>query len=353
MAAGASPSMAGRGTPPVAVSASRISSSTSTTGLPGGNSPRCASVATISFGSASATMWAISRSRYRTLIGTSTTPDCTQARKRSMNSSRFGSCTASRSPGSSPRRAQHGRDPRGAVRDLAERQLPPTVRARHRPGRRPRRVRAGTGRTGRQGAWRDCSRRSGSPSFRRPFSKPEQLSLVVPSVHHMERSPLCRSQRAQNRVVEQLDVTPEAGFTPRDRRVHRRKLCPNLASHLLHRQPLRLHDAGASRPAGMSAQPHDPERQHALRTWMASSRAMRRGSAPSPILWSFRCRSGTGVPAPPPRTTFPGDASSIARWTFLRRPTPAIASICPAADPWRYRPGLECHVLRVNRTAPR
>ena len=31
--------------------------------------------------------------------------------------------------GSSPRRAQHGRDPRGAVSDLAERQLPPTAGA--------------------------------------------------------------------------------------------------------------------------------------------------------------------------------------------------------------------------------
>ena len=54
MAAGASPSMAGRGTPSfevtVAASASRISSSTSTTALPGGNSARCASVATISVG---------------------------------------------------------------------------------------------------------------------------------------------------------------------------------------------------------------------------------------------------------------------------------------------------------------
>ena len=91
-----------------------ISSSTSTTGLPGGNSPRCASVVTINFGSASPTMCAISRSRYSTLIGTSTTPDCTQARKRSMNSSRFGSWTASRSPGSDhagaarPRPARRG-----------------------------------------------------------------------------------------------------------------------------------------------------------------------------------------------------------------------------------------------------
>ena len=34
-------------------------------------------------------------------------------------------------------------------------------------------------------------------------------------------------------MVEQLDVAPEAGFTLRNDRIHRRKLCPDLVSHLL------------------------------------------------------------------------------------------------------------------------
>ena len=75
----------------------------------------------------------------------------------------------------------------------------------------------------------------------------------------------CRSQRTQNRMVEQLDVAPEAGFTLRDDRIHRRELCPNLVSHLLHRQPPRLHDCGGLSSGRYVAQSHDHERQHALR----------------------------------------------------------------------------------------
>ena len=68
-----------------------------------------------------------------------------------MNSSRFGSCTASRSPGSSPRcrRVAATRAARSAISPNVNSRRPP---ARHRSGRRRRRARAGTGRTGRRGA---------------------------------------------------------------------------------------------------------------------------------------------------------------------------------------------------------
>ena len=75
-----------------------------------------------------------------------------------------------------------------------------------------------------------------------------------------------------------------------------------------------------------------------------------RGPAPSPILWSFRYRSD-GVPAPP-QTTFPADASSIARWTCLRRPTPGCFNLSRRESMFTAA-GLERHVLSVNRTAPR
>ena len=65
------------------------------------------------------------------------------------------------------------------------------------------------------------------------FAKPEKLFVVMPSMHHMKLSPLCCSQRTQNRMVEQLNVAPEAGFTLRDDRIHCCKLCPDLVSHLL------------------------------------------------------------------------------------------------------------------------
>ena len=62
----------------------------------------------------------------------------------------------------------------------------------------------------------------------------------MPSVHHMKFSPLWRSQRAQNRMVEHVDAAPEARFTLRDNRVHRLNLCPDLLSHFIRRQALRL-----------------------------------------------------------------------------------------------------------------
>src|SRR5688572_6162383 len=89
----------------------------------------------------------------------------------------------------------------------------------------------------------------------------------------------------------------------------------------------------------------------------ASSRAVCRGRSLSPILWSFRHRSGTNVPAPPPHTTSRGDASSIARWTFRARPTPGIVSTCPGGNPWhhsapaalqRVDPGEQLEIRRIG-----
>jgi hypothetical protein len=42
------------------------------------------------------------------------------------------------------------------------------------------------------------------------------------AMHQMKLSPLWRSQRAQNRMVEQQDAAPEARFALRDDRIHRR-----------------------------------------------------------------------------------------------------------------------------------
>lgn len=89
---------------------------------------------------------------------------------------------------------------------------------------------------------RACPRSAHLP--RRAFAKPEKLFLVMPSMHQMKLSPLCRSHRTQNRMVEQLYLAPEAGFTLRDDHIHRRKLCPNLVSHLLRRQAPRLGHCG-------------------------------------------------------------------------------------------------------------
>ena len=49
---------------------------------------------------------------------------------------------------------------------------------------------------------RACPRSAHLP--RRAFAKPEKLFLMMPSMHQMKLSPLCRSQRTQNRMVEQL-----------------------------------------------------------------------------------------------------------------------------------------------------
>ena len=67
------------------------------------------------------------------------------------------------------------------------------------------------------------------------FAKPEKLFQVMPSVHHVKRSPLRRRERAHDRMVEQLDVPPEAGFTLRNDRIHRRELCPDLVLYLRRR----------------------------------------------------------------------------------------------------------------------
>jgi hypothetical protein len=100
---------------------------------------------------------------------------------------------------------------------------------------------------------------------RRAFAKPEKLFLVMPPMHQMKLSPLCRSQRTQNRMVEQLYLAPEAGFTLRDDRTHRHKLCANLVSHLLRRQAPWLGHWGSLSSGGHVAQSHDHEGQHAMR----------------------------------------------------------------------------------------
>src|SRR5271167_597830 len=86
---------------------------------------------------------------------------------------------------------------------------------------------------------RACPRSAHLP--RRAFAKPEKLFQVMLPMHQMKLSPLCRSQRAQKRMVEQVDPGPEARLTLRDDRIHRHNLCPDLVSHLLRRQAFRQH----------------------------------------------------------------------------------------------------------------
>src|SRR5258706_1564463 len=50
---------------------------------------------------------------------------------------------------------------------------------------------------------------------RHAFPKLEKLFQVMFSMYQMKLSPLRRSQRTQNRMVEQLDPAPEARFTLR------------------------------------------------------------------------------------------------------------------------------------------
>jgi hypothetical protein len=104
---------------------------------------------------------------------------------------------------------------------------------------------------------RACQRSAHLP--RRAFAEPEKLFLVMPSMHQMKLSNLCRSQRTQNRMVEQLYLAPEAGFTLRDDRIHCRNLFPDLVSHLLRRQALRLDKCGGFSSGGHVAQSHDHE----------------------------------------------------------------------------------------------
>jgi hypothetical protein len=100
---------------------------------------------------------------------------------------------------------------------------------------------------------------------RRVVAKPEQLLVVMPSMHQMKLPPLCRSQRTQNRMVEQLYVAPEAGFTLREDCIHRSELCAKLVSHFLRRHSPRLGDCGGLAAGGHVAQSYDDERQRAMR----------------------------------------------------------------------------------------
>src|SRR5450432_3734014 len=49
----------------------------------------------------------------------------------------------------------------------------------------------------------------------------QNLFVVMPSMNHVEFSPLWRSQRAQNRMVKDVDAASEARFTLRDDGIHR------------------------------------------------------------------------------------------------------------------------------------
>src|SRR5208282_1191546 len=98
----------------------------------------------------------------------------------------------------------------------------------------------------------------------RGFAKLKKLFLVMPSMHEVKLPPLWGSQWTENRMVEQLHLASESGFTLRDDCVHRRQFCPNLVSHLLCRQAPRLGDRGGFSSAGHMAQFHYHEGQHAL-----------------------------------------------------------------------------------------
>ena len=149
MAAGASPSMAGRGTPPAAVSASRISSSTSATGLSrreqpalrlGGDDQLRLGIRD-DVGDLALPIQDVDRDEHHAGLHAGEEEIDELEPVRQLNREPIARLE--------PAPAQHRRDPRRAVRDLAERQLPPTAgpvtdQADRVPG-----VRAGTGRTGR------------------------------------------------------------------------------------------------------------------------------------------------------------------------------------------------------------
>ena len=132
-------------------------SSTSTTGLPAGNSAACAAVATISCGSASATMWPISRSRYSTLIGTKidAEPHAGEEQIDELDAVRQMHRKPITMHEPAPRSACAIRFARVRSRRTSAPATPSGASTRPMAPR----VRAGTGRTNRRGAWRNCSRR--------------------------------------------------------------------------------------------------------------------------------------------------------------------------------------------------
>jgi len=84
-----------------------------------------------------------------------------------------------------------------------------------------------------------CFRNSAQRSFvPRLSEQPFNLLHMMPSVNPMKFSPLRRSQRTQNRVVQYFSA-PEASLALCDDLVHRRNLQPHLGSYFLHRQTAR------------------------------------------------------------------------------------------------------------------
>ncbi len=87
----------------------------------------------------------------------------------------------------------------------------------------------------------------------------QYLFVVMPSMNHVEFSPLWRSQRAQNRMVKDEDAASEARFTLRDDGIHRFELCRDLASHRVDRQAFRHRHRRRFDSAGHVTQSHDDE----------------------------------------------------------------------------------------------
>jgi hypothetical protein len=177
-----------------------------------------------------------------------------------------------------------------------------------------------------------CFRNSAQRSFvPRLSEQPFNLLHMMPSMNQMKLSPLRRSQRTQNRMVQHFSA-PEASLALRDDLIHRRNLQPHLGSHL-------------SPPANLAAQycfgafssrRQVAKSQHHEARPRVSSRLEPLWVCPRPttarILSPFRYRSDTDVPALPPRTTCRGDATSSARPTCLVPPTPEQASTLPSKE---------------------
>ena len=88
---------------------------------------------------------------------------------------------------------------------------------------------------------------------------------MVPSMHQVKLSPLCRTQRTQNRMVEHADPPPKAAFTLRNERIHRCNLGPELVSHFLRRQAFRPRHRRCLASGGHVTQSHHDQGLHAMR----------------------------------------------------------------------------------------
>src|SRR5580704_2051932 len=71
------------------------------------------------------------------------------------------------------------------------------------------------------------------------FPNPLQLSDMETPVHQVKLSPLRAAERSEYRVIEQSCLLAEFFLRPRNRSVHGRDLCGDLAKHLLWGHSLR------------------------------------------------------------------------------------------------------------------